>query len=190
MKTITKKEFLQNQDFYLKQIKKGKIFVYPTDTIYGIGCIATNSKSIKKIRKIKQRDKKPFSIIVPNKKYIKENCKVNSKHNKYLKKLPGKYTLIFKLKNPNAIAKKELIGDLETLGIRIPNNWFARFIRKHQIPFVATSVNITKKSYITNPREISTKLANKIDYAIDDGILNKNPSKIIDLTKDKIKILR
>ena len=99
MKTLTKKEFLQNQNFYLKQIQKGKIFIYPTDTIYGIGCITSNKKSVAKIRKIKQRNTKPFSIIIPNKKWIKENCITKPTHQEYINKLPGKYTFIFKLKN-------------------------------------------------------------------------------------------
>ncbi|MFH1290609.1 MAG: Sua5/YciO/YrdC/YwlC family protein, partial [Nanoarchaeota archaeon] len=53
MKILDKDQFLEQESFFLGEIKNGKIFIYPTDTIYGIGCIATNSEAIKKIRKIK-----------------------------------------------------------------------------------------------------------------------------------------
>ena len=73
------------------------IFIYPTDTIYGIGCNAEESKLVEKIREIKNRDKKPFSIIAPSIKWILENCETTEKEiSKYL---PGPYTLILKKKN-------------------------------------------------------------------------------------------
>ena len=59
----------------INKLKK-EVFIYPTDTIYGIGCDATNSELVKQIRKIKQRDKKPLSVIAPSKKWILDNFKV------------------------------------------------------------------------------------------------------------------
>ncbi|MCA9460458.1 MAG: Sua5/YciO/YrdC/YwlC family protein, partial [Nanoarchaeota archaeon] len=105
MNVITKDEILQNLDFYLNEIKLGKIFIYPTDTIYGIGCSALVSKSISLIKKIKKRDEKAFSVIAPSKKWINENCNVLDVHKKYLEKLPGKYTFIFELINEESISK-------------------------------------------------------------------------------------
>ena len=178
MKTLTKSEFLKNKDLYVKEIKKGKIFIYPTDTIYGIGCHALNGESIKRIRKLKKRDKKPFSIIV-NKKWIKDNCDIEEK---YLNMLPGPYTFIVKLKNKKSIAKQELVGDVNTIGIRIPDNWFTKFLNEFNLIFVTTSVNISGEPPLKDIKDL--KLS--VDYVVDDGILNNKPSKIFNLVNNEI----
>lgn len=179
MKTITKQELLENKDFYIKEILDGKIFIYPTDTIYGIGCNAKNANSITKIREIKQRDEKPMSVIIPSKNWAYENCEIPDK--KELEKLPGPYTFIAKLKKEENIAKKELIGDLEGLGIRIPDNWFTEMITNTGEPFVTTSVNISGEPHLTNPDDLKRKIKRNVDYLIDDGILSGKPSTIINL---------
>ncbi|MEK6951697.1 MAG: Sua5/YciO/YrdC/YwlC family protein, partial [Nanoarchaeota archaeon] len=91
---ISKQEFIKNKKEFIKKIKHGSIFIYPTDTIYGLGCISINKRSINKIKQLKQRTNKPFSIIVPSKNWILKNCKSNKNLKMYLKKIPGKYTLI------------------------------------------------------------------------------------------------
>jgi len=189
MEIINKTKFLENEDFFLSEIEKGKIFVYPTDTIYGIGCDATNSESIKRIREIKMRDNKPFSVIVPNKTWIKDNCVINFLAGKWINKLPGRYTLILKLKNLNVVARKELLGDFYTLGIRIPDNWFAEIIEKFGKPFVTTSVNLAGREYLTSIEDLDPNIKAKIDYIIDEGKLENLPSKIVDLTNGE-KIIR
>ena len=190
MKILTKEEFLDKEEFYHKEIEKGKIFVYPTDTIYGLGCDAIQPKAIKRIREIKQRDEKPFSIIVPDKKWIFEHCVIKKDHEKYLEKLPGKFTLIIKLKNKANIAKKELIGDFETIGVRIPDNWFAEFLTRQKLVFVTTSVNLSGQKPIKNISELNAEIADKVDYAIDCGELNGKPSTLIDLTKEEVEIIK
>ena len=85
MEIISKEVFVKNKDFYLKKLKES-IFIYPTDTIYGIGCDATNEILVKKIRDIKVRDDNPFSVIAPSKDWIKLNCDIK-KHNDFLNKL-------------------------------------------------------------------------------------------------------
>lgn len=186
MEIITKNQFLKNKEFYFQEIQKGKIFVYPTDTIYGVGCNAFNKKSILKIREIKKREKKPFSIIVPSIGWIKKNCSFNYENE--LKKLPGQYTFIVNLENV-ILPFNELVGNIKTIGVRIPDNWFTKELSKKEIVFVTTSVNISGEPYLTEPNNLKKEIFKEIDYIIDDGILNGKPSTIIDLTKDK-KILR
>lgn len=186
MEKITKDEFLEKSEFYFDEIKKGKIFVYPTDTIYGIGCDALNGKSIEKIREIKKRDSKPMSIIVPNVEWIKENCVVDENGEDKLAKLPGPYTFIVKLKNQEAISRKELVRDLEGIGVRIPNNWFSEWISKNNLVFVTTSVNISGEAHLVNPNNLEKEIENEIDYLIDDGPLTGKASTIINLLNNEI----
>ena len=186
MKITDKDGFLKNRSFYIKEMLAGKIFVYPTDTIYGLGCNALNSSSVKKIREAKQRNENPFSVIAPNKKWIKNNCIIGDE---YMLKLPGKFTLILNLRNKKCISK-EVNQNTDNLGVRIPDNWFSKIIEEANIPFVTTSVNIAGEQYIKSVKEIPASIKKEVDYAIDDGILNNNPSTIIDLSSQNIKVTK
>ena len=159
----------------LKQsILKGKIFIYPTDTIYGIGCDATNNQAVTKIRKIKHRDKnKPLSIIAPSIKWIKQNCIINVNLKKYL---PGPYTIILKKKNPKFLSQ---VSDTDSLGIRIPIHPFTKKIQKTGTPFITTSVNLSGEKPVTKISEIPEQILNKVDIIIDKGKLSGRPSTLI-----------
>lgn len=180
-KIISKREFLRNIRRYLNKIKRGAVFIYPTDTIYGIGCISSNKKSIEKIRKIKKRNKKPLSIIAPSKKWIIKNTKSNKNLKKYLKKLPGKYTLILELKNKKTAPNK----NLKTIGIRIPKSWTSKIAKKVNQPIITTSVNISNKPHMTSLKNLEKSIKSKIDFIIYEGELNKKPSKVINLITNK-----
>jgi len=169
----------------IKEIKKGSIFIYPTDTIYGLGCNALKKESVQKIRNIKKSNK-PFSVIVPNKQWVYKNLKVNNKD--YIKKLPGPYTFIFKRKKK--VIPKEVTTGLKTLGIRIPNHPFTNIIKSAKVPFITTSVNITKKRYLREIKKIPRNIAKQVDFIIDAGPLIKHPSTIIDLTDNIAKIIK
>lgn len=188
MKIMNKEQVLREKVKIIEEIKSGKIFIYPTDTIYGIGCNAINEYAVQKIRLIKQRESKPFSIIAPNIKWIKENCEYNSLVEEYLEKLPGPYTLILNLKNKKVIAKD--VTQTNTLGVRIPDNWFSEIISESNIPFITTSVNISGNPHIHTIKELSSKIKEQVDYIIDDGVLNNQPSTIIDLTSKEEKIIK
>jgi len=177
----------KNRRIIKEEIETGAVFVYPTDTIYGIGCNALDSFAVKAIRKIKKRDEKPFSVIVPSKEWIIENCVVEKSHTKYLKKLPGAYTFIFKLKKNSAVAKEVSKG---TLGVRIPKHWISEIVSELGIPVVTTSVNVSGEKPVTELNEIPKRIANQIDFAIDEGKLKNKPSRVIDLTGKKAVVLR
>ena len=183
MITLTKKEFLEEKHVYFMQLKMGAVFVYPTDTIYGIGCDATNAEAVKRIRDIKRRDKKPFSVIAPSKDWIRENCEVEKKD---LDRLPGPFTLILRLKNREVIAKDVNEGK-ETIGVRIPDHWISDMIKGYGKPVVTTSVNRAGDEPITEVKRVNN---NKVDFAIDEGKIEGKPSTVIDLTGKDEKILR
>lgn len=170
----------------LRAIKQGKILIYPTDTIYGIGVDATNSAAVRRLRGLK-KSKKPFSVIA-NKGWIRKNCVVPEKVNKYLKLLPGNYTLILRLKNKKAIAKGVNLSK-ETIGVRIPKHPFTRTILKTKRPFITTSVNVSGRKFAKSVEEIPKKFK-KSSIIVDAGRLRGNPSKIYDLTGKEAKRLR
>lgn len=170
----------------IKEIKKGSIFVYPTDTVYGLGCNAYNENSVGKILKIK-KSKQPLSVITPSKKWISNNCIVSKEIiDKYF---PGPFTLILKKRKE---CKVPLIvsNGKNILGVRIPKHEFTEIIKEADIPFITTSANLhgngTPKSFEEIPKEI----LNKADFIIKNGKMSGKPSRIIDLTFNKIKIIR
>ena len=163
-----------NQQELTNKIKQGKIFIYPTDTIYGIGCDATNQEAVNKIKNIKSRDKdKPLSIIAPSIDWIKQNLIVDLDLNKYL---PGPYTIILKKKDPNFLSH---ISSTDSLGIRIPANELTKDIQKSGLPFITTSVNLSGESFATSIQEIPEEIKKQVDEIIDMGGLNGKPSTLI-----------
>ena len=142
---------------YSRDILDGKIFIYPTDTIYGVGCDATNKQSVEKIKQIKQRDRdKPLSIIAPSKEWIKENCIVDVDLDKYL---PGPYTIILKKKDKEFLSN---VSETDSLGIRIPDHKFTKEIQKSKIPFITTSVNLSGQPFITKISDISKEILDQV----------------------------
>ena len=95
MRILNFDELKMEKQEIIDSITRGSLFIHPTDTIYGIGCNAQNSNSVKKIRKLKARSANPFSIIAPSFEWINENCIITKQAEEWLKKLPGPYTLIF-----------------------------------------------------------------------------------------------
>jgi L-threonylcarbamoyladenylate synthase len=182
MVVISKTELDEKEDFYIQEIREGKVIVYPTDTIYGIGCDATNTESVKKIRELKQRQDMPFTIIPPSADWIKKNCDLNEEAKKIMKNEPGA-TLIIKLKNKKAISDAVNLG-LDTVGIRIPDHWFTKTLQKTDKPIVTTSVNKTGQPYMTSMNDLDDDIWP--DYIFYEGEKKGKPSKIFDVTGKKV----
>lgn len=187
MRTVSKDEFLLEAGNFLDSIKKGAVFVYPTDTIYGIGCNAMDSKAVKRIRDIKKRQDAPFSVIAPSKKWIIDNCHVSEEGSRWIEKLPGPYTLVFRLKNRNCVAK-EVIPDTGSLGIRIPHHWTTRIASEIDAPIVTTSVNETGRMFMTSLDNMDPSITAKVDLIIDEGEKKGRPSNVVFLDKEEITI--
>ena len=160
---------------FVEDIKHGAIFIHPTDTIYGIGCDATNVEAVKSIKNLKYRDKdKPMSIIAPSVKWVKEHCVVDDKMLK--KYLPGPYTLIVKKKDPEFM---KTVSSNDCLGIRIPDCEFTKLIKKAGVPFITTSVNLVGEPYAVKISEISTEILDAVDIVIGVGKLDGRPSTLL-----------
>ena len=186
MRILNFDEFEMEKAAIIDYIVQGCVFIHPTDTIYGIGCNAQNSDAVKKVRELKGRAANPFSVIAPSMDWIHENCIVTKQAEEWIKKLPGPYTLIFKLKT-NCVAKKVNSG-LKTLGIRVPNHWIKDIVSEAGVPIVTTSVNKSRQDYMTSLEDMDSDIKGSIDFILYEGKKEGKPSKIIDLT-EKAKII-
>ncbi|MFA6171522.1 MAG: L-threonylcarbamoyladenylate synthase [Patescibacteria group bacterium] len=188
LKKIQKNEI----DRIVNFLNRGKVIVYPTDTIYGLGCLATDKKAIKKIYKIKKREKgKPMLILVSSLAMAKKYSRINKAQNKYLKKIwPGPVSVVLEKKRG---LPRELSGGLKTQAMRLPKNDFLlKIIRKLGAPIISTSLNLSGKAPAKDVRGISRIFKKeKPDLVVDGGKLKGRSSKLIDLRDVKnIKIIR
>ena len=181
MDILSREELVQKQRIFLKKIEKGSLFIHPTDTVYGIGCNALNDEAVKKIREIK-KSSMPFSIIVPNIDWIYENCVVTPNVEKWIKNLPGPVTLILKLKNKNAVSRHVNL-DLETIGVRIPNHWISDLVNKLGYPVVSTIIMNEDQTILVSPENLHHDVVPHVDFAINEGELSNNRSRIINLSE-------
>ncbi|MBT6995166.1 threonylcarbamoyl-AMP synthase [Candidatus Woesearchaeota archaeon] len=172
--------------YLVERIKAGDIFIYPTDTVYDLGCNALKSGSVSEIKDIMGRDRdKPLSVIAPSKKWIYDHFEISKKS--YVQTLPGPFTFIFNMKK-RAVARN-VNPTLDTLGVRIPYHAFSRLVQRAGVPFITTSVNFSGKSPVREVSKISRNILKKVDFVIDDGFLHNQPSTIIDLTEEMPKIV-
>ena len=174
-------------------LKKGGLIIYPTDTVYGLGCDITNVKAVEKIARIKKIkvEKANFSFICNDLSHLSDYVKqIDTPTYKLLKRaLPGPYTFILPGSKslPNVFKKKK------TVGIRIPDNSIARAIVKQLgNPIISTSIHDDDDvlEYTTDPELIFEKWQHLVDGVIDGGFGDNYASTIIDLTKAEPTIIR
>ncbi len=189
METLTKSEVFLWRDDILRRVLGGEVFIHPTDTIYGLGCNATDEKAVKRIRQLKERYETPFSIWVPGKEWVKQNCVMNENVERWLKELPGPYTLVVKLRNRNAIARNVNPGN-GTVGIRIPNHWFGAFVEQLGVPIITTSANRTGRMFMTSLEDLDLEVQKGVRFIVYEGEKSGNPSKIINLVEGEKVIVR
>ena len=188
------RNFKKIVEISVKLIKKGKILVFPTDTVYGLLVDATNEKAVKKLFKIKKQSKgKPIPIFVKDMKMARELAYFNKFQEKFSREVwPGKITVVLKRKNS---LPKILFGNKKTIGLRIPNHKLVNILlKKLNFPLTGTSANISSKPHSTRIKEIIDQFRerrNRPDLVLDNGNLEPSlPSTVIDLTEKSPKILR
>ncbi len=179
--------------------KSGKIVAYPTDTIYGLGCIACDENAINKIYNIKKRDKnKTMLVLMKSYCMLKKYCFVSLKQDKFLRTV---WTKKPNLKPTSVVLKSRglLPGELSrtdnSIAVRMPlqNDFLMQVLKKVNIPIVSTSLNISGQTVLASIVNIEKYFGeNKIDLAVDAGeIYNKKSSRLIDIMDiDNIKIIR
>ena len=172
-------------------MQAGGVILYPTDTVYALGCDIHKKNAVEKIYRIKKIDKKkPLSIILPDISAISEYTKFVSNDAFRIKKkaFPGPYTFIFKASKS---VPGLLITNQKTIGVRIPNNTIAlELVKTLSSPILSTSVNTPEGDYVIDPENLNKELENQIDLIIDVGIKISNPSTVVDFSSDNINIIR
>jgi tRNA threonylcarbamoyl adenosine modification protein (Sua5/YciO/YrdC/YwlC family) len=167
-------------------LKKNGIIIYPTETSYGIGCKISDITSVKRIRKIKEDRKKPFSIIVSTKEMAKEYSEIDSEAEKLIDAfMPGPLTLIVPAKEKILLEVSE-----KAIALRISSNQIANTIVKEiNEPLISTSANLTGKKPIYSFSKAVKVFGKKVDFIVNAGILPKNKPSTIYGVKEK-KIIR
>jgi len=177
----------------VKVLKEGGLVIYPTDTVYGLGCDITNTKALERIAKIKgiKLDKANFSFICHDLSNLSDYVRqIDTQTFKLLKRaLPGPYTFILPGNNnlPKEFKKKT------TVGIRVPDNSIAlEIVKQLGNPIVSTSIHDEDDviEYTTDPELIFEKWQNLVDLVIDGGYGDNMGSTIIDLSGDEPIVVR
>ena len=170
-------------------IEQGGIVIFPTDTVYGIGCNPYNKTSVKKIYDLKSREfSKPFPILVDSKETAKKIGVFDEISDKITEKFwPGPLTVILKLTDKNL---KKSLNLEDRIAVRVPNNECVLKLLKKCNFLVGTSANISNQKSSSNPDECLKNMKD-FDIFVDGGIIDsKGESTIIEIEEGKVKIIR
>jgi tRNA threonylcarbamoyl adenosine modification protein (Sua5/YciO/YrdC/YwlC family) len=175
-------------------LREGGVIIYPTDTVYGLGCDITKAKAIDRIASLKglKAEKAHFSFIVYDLSHLSDYTKpINNTVYKLMKRnLPGPFTFILEANNnvPKILKTKK-----KTVGIRIPDNPIIReIVRELGNPILNTSVHSGDEilDYTTDPELIYEEMGHLVDLVVDGGFGNNIPSTVVDCTGTEMVIVR
>lgn len=174
-------------------LEKGGVIVYPTDTVYAIGCDINSVKAVQRVAALKgvKPEKANFSMICRDLSHISEYAKVRNEVFKAMKRcLPGPFTFILDAtgKLPNVLMNKR-----KTIGIRVPDNRIvSKIVEELGRPLLTTSVRDDDEivEYMTDPELIYEKYKNTVDLVIDGGYGRNVASTVIDCTGDEMNVVR
>jgi tRNA threonylcarbamoyl adenosine modification protein (Sua5/YciO/YrdC/YwlC family) len=169
-------------------LKDGGVIIYPTDTVYGIGCDIFNKNALERIFTIKN-DSKLFSFVCSDLKDISRYAKVSDYAYRTMRRLlPGPYTFIL----PAAkLVPKKLWSKRKTVGIRVPNNPISmKLVKELGNPIISTSTTNRKGDIIYDPFEIRNIFSTQVDLMLSMGPITGQPSTVVDLSSEEPEILR
>ena len=172
-----------------KAINDGAIVVFPTDTVYGLGCNPYNHDAVLSLYEIKKRKKtKSFPVLGYSKKELEKIAEFNSLEEKIAEKFwPGPITLILKIKDKEIQKSLDLEGKI---AVRVPNNQCVLALLKECKLLVGTSANISGTGPFNDPKECGKNLSG-YDLLIDGGIISsQGESTIVEIENNDVKILR
>tara|TARA_Y100000385_G_scaffold151468_1_gene157060 strand:- start:21554 stop:22174 length:621 start_codon:yes stop_codon:yes gene_type:complete len=180
-------------DKVVEVLKKGGLIIYPTDTVYGLGCDINNHKALERIARLKgiKLERTNFSFICQDLSNLSDYItQIDTPTFKLLKRnLPGPYTFVLPGagKLPHPFKKKK------TVGIRVPNNSIAlEIVKRLGNPIVSTSIRDedTVLEYTTDPELIFEKWQSKVDLVIDGGYGDNQASTVVQIINSEVRVLR
>ena len=171
-------------------IREGGVIIYPTDTVYGIGCDIFNKSAIERVQEIKNNPEiKLLSFICHNLKDISKYAKVSDYAYRTMKHLlPGPYTFILPAAKS---APRELWNNRKSVGIRVPEHFVAmKIVEELGNPIVSTSTTNRKGELLFDPMEIKSIFNLQVDLMLSSGSLSVEPSSVIDLSQGEPVVIR
>ncbi len=171
-------------------LRSGGVIVYPTDTVYGLGCDIHSKKALETVRRIKRLDNKThLSFVFSDLKTIANYAQVTDRAYKVLKRyLPGPYTFILKA---TKLVPRIVLTKRNEVGIRIPDNRISQaLVAEMGNPILSSSVRLPDDQLLDDPREIDRIYKGQVDLIIDGGVFLPEPSSVISLLDDEPVIIR
>ena len=172
----------------VEALENDDLIIYPTDSVYAIGCSLNSPKGIERLRKIKQDG--DHSVIFESIARIAEYCRVDNETFRILKRnLPGAFTFIL---SASSRVPSKTLGKRKTIGVRIPDNNITRsIIEALGAPLASVSVRDEEiPEYMTDPELLHERYSREVALVVNGGIGQNTPSTIVDLTGDEPTILR
>jgi tRNA threonylcarbamoyl adenosine modification protein (Sua5/YciO/YrdC/YwlC family) len=164
--------------------------IYPTDTVYGLGCDIHSKKALEKVRRIKKTDnKRPLSFVFADLKSIAQYAQVEDSDYKILRKyLPGPYTFVL---NATRLVPRIVLTKRNEVGIRIPDNKICQaLVSELGNPILSSSVRLPDDQLLWDPKEIDRIYKGQVDLVVDGGDFVPEPSTVISLVEGAPVILR
>jgi len=171
-------------------LRSGGVIVYPTDTVYGLGCDINSKKAIERVRRIKKMDpKRPLSFVFADLKTIADYAQVSDFAYKVLRRyLPGHYTFILKA---TRLVPRIVLTKRNEVGIRIPDNRICQsLVAELGNPILSSSVRMPDDQLLDDPVEIDRMYKGIVDIIVDGGVFLPAPSSVISLVDDVPEVIR
>ena len=177
-------------DRAVEVLQAGGVIVYPTDTIYGLGCDITNKAAVQRLQRLKGRDpKKPMSFVCADLAHISIYARVSNFAFRILKRcLPGPYTFVLPAtkETPRMLQSRQ-----KTVGLRVPDHAVPAALGQGLgRPIISTSANRADEEVLTDPVELEERLGGQVDLILECGPLPVQPSSVVSLVGDRVEVLR
>jgi tRNA threonylcarbamoyl adenosine modification protein (Sua5/YciO/YrdC/YwlC family) len=166
------------------------VIIYPTDTVYGLGCDIKSKKALERVRRIKRMDnKRHLSFVFADLKSIADYAQVTDRDYKILRRyLPGPYTFVIKA---TRLVPRIVLTKKHEVGIRIPaNNICQALVQEMGTPILSSSVRMPDDQLLDDPKEIDTMYKGQVDLVIDGGVFLPEPSSVVSLLEDSPEVIR
>ncbi len=171
-------------------LRSDGVIIYPTDTVYGLGCDIHSKKALDKVRRIKKMDdKRPLSFVFADLKSISQYAQVEDSDYKVLRRyLPGPYTFVLKA---TRLVPRIVLTKRNEVGIRIPDNKVCQaLVSELGNPILSSSVRLPDEELLWDPKEIEKIYKGQVELVIDAGTFMPEPSSVISLVDEAPVVLR